>query len=245
MMHMDATNKPTSDVRVRNALALGFDRDPLINNILKKYYLNATTILPPDIAGHTPAAALTGGIPKAKELLAAAGFPDGKGWPGDFTVVDSTNSTTKLILEYLQGEWKKNLGIDVKLDPLEPKAYIEWRTARKTQPFNMHYGSWGSDYGDPSNWHNFLFASDADFYKTHWKNDEFDAIIAKAKGMTDVTARTKEYEKAEVILVQQGASIPVVFNQTFFVTKPNVQGIYHPPVLGTFPRAKYVSITKG
>jgi hypothetical protein len=52
------------------------------------------------------------------------------------------------------------------------------------------------------------------------------------------------YQDAEVILVQQGASIPINFNQAFFVIKPNVQGVYHPAVLGTHARIKYVSITK-
>ena len=44
--------------------------------------------------------------------------------------------------------------------------------------------------------------------------------------------------------MQQGASIPINFNQAFFVTKPNVQGVYHPAVLGTFPRIKFISITR-
>ncbi len=244
MLQLDATNKPTSDVRVRNALSLGFDRDALIDSVLKKYYLKATTILPPDIAGHNPQAALTGGVERAKQLMADAGFPNGQGWPSDFTVVYSTNSVTKTILEYLQNEWKKNLGIDVQLQSLESKAYVQWRSARKDQPFNMYFGAWGSDYGDPSNWHNFLFSADTDFYHTHWRNEQFEGMIAKAKGMNDQAARTKMYQDAEVILVQQGASIPINYNQAFFVTKPNVQGVYHPAVLGTFPRIKYVSITK-
>jgi oligopeptide transport system substrate-binding protein len=244
MLQCDATNKPTSDVRVRNALSLGFDRDPLINVVLKNYYLKAQTILPPDIAGYNPGAALTGGIDKAKQLLADAGFPNGQGWPSDFTIVYATSSVTKTMLEYIQNEWKKNLGITVQLDAMESKAYVAWRSARATQPFNMYFGAWGSDYGDPSNWHNFLFSAQTDFYHTHWKNDQFESMIAKAKGLTDVTARTKMYQDAETILVQQGASIPINFNQAFFVTKPNVQGVYHPAVLGTYPRLKFMSITK-
>jgi ABC-type transport system substrate-binding protein len=244
MIHLDATNKPTSDVRVRNALSLGFDRDPLISNVLKNYYVKATSILPPDIAGYNPAAALTGGVDKAKQLMADAGFPNGQGFPSDFTVVYSTSSVTKLMLEYIQGEWKKNLGINVQLNAMEAKAYVDWRSSRKTQPFNAYFGGWGSDYGDPSNWHNFLFSSQTDFYHTHWQNDQFESTIAKAIGMTDQAARTKMYQDAETILVQQGASIPINFNQAFFVTKPNVQGVYHPAVLGTFPRLKFISITK-
>jgi oligopeptide transport system substrate-binding protein len=244
MIHCDATNKPTSDVRVRNALSLAFDRVALTDIVLKKYYLPAATILPPDIAGYNPAAALTGGVEKAKQLLVDAGFPNGQGWPSDFTVVYTTNSVTKTILEYIQNEWKKNLGITVQLDAMASKAYTAWRSARATQPFNAYFGAWGSDYGDPNNWHNFLFSSQTDFYHTHWKNDQFESMIAKATGTTDQAARTKMYQEAEVILVQQGASIPINFNQAFFVIKPNVQGVYHPAVLGTHARIKYVSITK-
>jgi oligopeptide transport system substrate-binding protein len=244
MLQCDATNKPTSDVRVRNALSLAFDRVALTDIVLKKYYLPAATILPPDIAGYNPGAALTGGIDKAKQLMADAGFPNGQGWPSDFTVVYTTNSVTKTILEYIQNEWKKNLGITVQLDAMASKAYTAWRSARATQPFNAYFGAWGSDYGDPNNWHNFLFSSQTDFYHTHWKNDQFESMIAKATGTTDQAARTKMYQEAEVILVQQGASIPINFNQAFFVIKPNVQGVYHPAVLGTHARIKYVSITK-
>ncbi len=244
MIQCDATSKPTSDVRVRQALSLAFDRETLTNVVLKKYYLPAATILPPDIAGHNPQAALTGGVEKAKQLLADAGFPNGQGFPADFSLVYATSSVTKTILEFIQNEWKKNLGITVQLNAMESKAYTTWRSARATQPFNLYYGGWGSDYGDPSNWHNFLFSADTDFYHTHWKNDQFESMIAKAKGTTDQAARTKMYQDAETILVQQGASIPINFNQAFFVTKPNVQGVYHPAVLGTYLRLKFISITK-
>jgi len=244
MLQMDATNKPTSDVRVRNALSLAFDRETLTNVVLKKYSLPAATILPPDIAGHNPAAALTGGVAKAKQLMADAGFPNGQGFPADFAMVYTTSALNKTIMEYIQAEWKKNLGIDVQLQAMESKAYVQWRSARATQPFNVYFGGWGSDYGDPSNWHNFLFSSQTDFYHTHWKNDQFESMIAKAKGLPDIAARTKMYQDAETILVQQGASIPINFNQAFFVTKPNVQGVFHPAVLGTYPRLKFISITK-
>ncbi|MBN8906044.1 MAG: hypothetical protein J0H99_05345, partial [Rhodospirillales bacterium] len=134
--------------------------------------------------------------------------------------------------------------IDVQLQSMETKAYVDWRVARKTQPFNAHLGSWGSDYGDASNWHNFLFASTTDFYNTHWKNDEYDKLIAQAAGMPDKDARIKAYQQAEVMLMNDMSRIPIYHGQSFFVIKPNVQGIYHPAILGTVPRAKYVTITK-
>lgn len=62
--------------------------------------------------------------------------------------------------------------------------------------------------------------------------------------MTDKDARVKEYQRAEEILVRESAHIPVYHGQSFYVTKPNVQGIYHRPILGAIPWFKYVAITK-
>lgn len=244
MLHFDCTNKPTDNAKVRQALALGFDRKALIDVVLKGYYLDAPTVIPSDIPGNNPKAALTGGVEKAKQLMSEAGFANGAGWPADFTVVYSASATSKTVLEFLQQEWKKNLGINVALDAKESKAYVEWRVSRVDQPFNAHLGSWGSDYGDPSNWHNFLFHTKTDFYKTHWKNDEYNTLIDKAAGMPDKAAREKAYQDAEVILMNDMSRIPIYHGQTFFVIKPNLQGVYHPAILGTVPRAKYAYFTK-
>jgi len=62
--------------------------------------------------------------------------------------------------------------------------------------------------------------------------------------MTDKDARTKMYEQAEAIFVREASHIPIYHGQSYYVTKPNVQGIYHRPILGTTPWFKYVSITK-
>lgn len=183
-------------------------------------------------------------VEKAKALLAEAGFPNGEGWPEDFTLVHRTTSPLPLITQYLQQEWKQNLGINVQLQPLEPRAYVEWRSARETQPYNAHMGIWGSDYSDPSNWHNQLYASNADFYHTHWKNDEFDSIVAKAMTMTDPEARAAEYAKAEEILVQEAANVPVYHGQRFFVTKPYVKDVYHFPTAAAGSWLRYIKIAK-
>jgi hypothetical protein len=49
---------------------------------------------------------------------------------------------------------------------------------------------------------------------------------------------------AEQILVQDAAHLPLYHGQSFFVIKPNLQGIYHPAILGTVPRGKYAYFTK-
>ena len=86
---------------------------------------------------------------KAKQLLADAGYPDGQGFPEISLTYTATSTQEKKSAEYLQGIWKQTLGINVKLDPLEDKAFEDWFNSRDEQPFNLLLSFWGSDWGDP------------------------------------------------------------------------------------------------
>jgi oligopeptide transport system substrate-binding protein len=237
----DTTNAPTSDVRVRQALSMAISRDTLANGILKGQFTPAQTMLSPDIPGHNPAAALGEDVARAKQLLAEAGFPDGDGFPELTLVFHAVDVGERKTSEYLQGVWKETLGISIRLEPMEDKAYQDWFNSRKDQPFNLMIYHWGSDWGDPANWHNQLFDSQADFYHTHWKNDEFDRLIREAAVMPDAEARIAQYSQAETILVSDAPLIPLYNLNRIYVIKPNIQGIYHYPILGR-TWLRYISV---
>jgi oligopeptide transport system substrate-binding protein len=238
---MDTTNPPTDDVRVRQALAMAIQRDALANGVLKGEFSPAPTVLPPDIPGYNEAAALGEDLDKAKQLLADAGFPNGEGLPELTLTYTATSTQEKKSAEYLQGIWKQSLGVNVKLDPLEDKAFQDWFNARADQPFNMLLSFWGSDWGDPANWHNQLFESSADFYHSHWKNDDFDSTVQEAVSMSDANARIAKYQDAEAILNQDAAIVPLFHLNRIYVVKPWVQGIVHYPILGR-TWLRYISI---
>ena len=238
----DTTNAPTNDVKVRQALSMAISRDTLANGILKGEFSPAPTILPPDIPGYDEAAALGEDPEGAKALFADAGFPDGNGFPELTLTYLGTSTQDKNSAEYLQGVWKQTLGIDVKLDPLEDKAFQDWTNSRKDQPFNLYLRFWGSDWGDPANWHNQLFDSKADLYHTHWKNDQFDSLVREAVVMAgDPEPRIAKYMEAEKILNSDAAIIPLFHLNRIYVIKPYVQGVYHYPILGR-TWVKYISI---
>jgi oligopeptide transport system substrate-binding protein len=145
--------------------------------------------------------------------------------------------------QYLQAVWKQNLGLEVTLDPMEEKAFQDWFDSRKDQPFNLMIYQWGSDWGDPANWHNQLFDSRADFYHSHWKDDEFDRLVRAAAVMPDATARIAQYRQAETILVSDAALIPLYNLVRIYVVKPFIRGVYHYPVLSR-TWIRYISVVE-
>jgi oligopeptide transport system substrate-binding protein len=239
----DTTNAPTSDVRVRQALSMAIGREQLVNTVLRGAFMPAQTVLPPDIAGYNPAAALGENLATAAQLLADAGFPGGAGFPPMNLVYHGADLAERTTAEYLQNVWNQHLGIAIALAPMEEAAFQNWFDSRQDQPYNLFIYQWGSDWGDPANWHNQLFDSRADFYHSHWKNDDFDQLVRAAAGLTDPAARTDQYRQAEAVLVSDAPIIPLYDLARIYVVKPNIHGIYHNPVLSR-TWIRYISVVE-
>jgi len=235
----DTTNTPTDKVEFRQALYKSIDRNLIANTILKGQFLPAFTILAPDIPGNNPEAAMTESVDEAKQLLAKSGIDAGA------TQIEivylSSPARYKTIAEYLQATWQKNLGIKVKLSPIESAAYSDWRASREKQPFNTYTGTWGSDFADASNWFNQNFTTDSDHYRNHWKNDEFNSLVATAVVNTNPEERKQQYASAEKIIVEQAPIIPMYRGKAFRAVKPNVKNLWFQAVL-SLPHLRNVKI---
>jgi oligopeptide transport system substrate-binding protein len=237
----DTTNAPTSDVRVRQALSMAIDRSTLADQILAGAFSAAQTVLPPDIPGHDPGAGLGEDPSRAQQLMAQAGYPEGRGFPDISLVFHASDLAERTTAEYLQAAWKEILGIDIALDPMEEAAYQDWFQSRAGQPFNLYIYQFGSDWSDPANWHNQLFDSRSDFYHAHWKNDEFDRLVRGGADMTDAASRVERYMQAEAILVGDAPFIPLYNLSRIYLIKPNVRGVYHNPILSR-TWIRYISV---
>lgn len=213
----------------RQALYKSIDRETLTGTVLKGQYDPAYTVLPPDISGHNPDAALPESDEEAAQLLADAGI-DPASVNLELTYQNSP-ARVGIVAEYLQNRWQEALGITVTLAPIESNTYIDWRASRETQPYGCYTGSWGSDFADPSNWHNQNFTSQADHYRNHWVNEEFDALVDEAAQNTDEAEREQQYMQAEAILVEEAPIIPVYRTKAFRAVKPWVKDLYLQPIL--------------
>jgi oligopeptide transport system substrate-binding protein len=207
-------------VRVRQAFTLAVDRDQIVS-LLKGGQIPATSIVPKGMPGYEPKVGLDYDVKKAQKLLAEAGYPGGKGFP-EVTFMFDTRDDNKIIAERLQAMWRKNLGVNLKVQNEDWKVYLN---RLKTDAPGMYRLGWGADYPDPDNFMS-LFTSYSGNNYTGWKSKEYDDLVAKAAGETSLRKRLALYKKAQVLLTETDAVIiPLFIDSINALVSPTVRGL--------------------
>ncbi len=223
---MNVTRPPFDDQRVRRAFGMALDRDELAQNVLKGGEAPAYHFTPPNTAGYNATARVHFDVARARELLAEAGFPNGKGLP-PVEILYNTNESHKLIAEALQRMWKENLNADVRLMNQDWKVYL---ASMNNLDYRMARASWIADVEDPVN---FLecFLTDGGNNRTGWSSPRYDALVAGAYAEPDTAKRAQLLQKAEAILLEEAPITPIYFYTWKFLMAPEVKGLA-PNVLG-------------
>jgi ABC-type oligopeptide transport system substrate-binding subunit len=207
---------------VRQALALAIDRDYINETVYNNSRVPAYALVPPgipdaatgsdfrqvggDAVAGTLSADYQANVKKAKELLAAAGFPDGKGFP-NLELSYNTSTGHQAVCEAIQKSWKDNLGITVHLVSMEWNSFQDYR---KTAAMEISRNGWIGDYTDPATFFDLLLST-AGNNDGHYSNAVYDKLVNSARGETDTTKRMELYHEAEDILLNDMGMIPIVY----------------------------------
>lgn len=210
---------PLNDVRVRKALSLAIERPKIANDIFKDGRKPAYNITSDVIKDFHPISFLHENIKEAQELLAQAGFPNGKDFP-ELELVFNTDDTHLRVAQAVQAMWKKNLNINITLVNTEWKVLIDKMHTRDFQIMRM---SWVNEFMDPLTMLMSLQKDSPDL-PTGWDNPKYDALMNKAKQTADLPTRLKYLEEAEAILIEELPLMPISFLIDNFLISPDVKG---------------------
>lgn len=209
--------KPLKDPRVRQALTLAINRKDIVDNVLRAGQTPGTGFVAPgvkDADGKSEFRATAGDlippegdIAKAKQLLADAGYPDGKGFP-ELSYCYNTNESNKAVAEAVQNMWKTNLNINVKVENLEWKVFIP---KRQNGDYEIARGGWTGDYMDPMTFLD-LFTSLSGNNDPQFKDAKYDDFISKARVEADPVKRMQYLHDAEKYLIEQSPICVLNFN---------------------------------
>jgi len=165
----------------------------------------------PPSTGYTPAKGYDFDPAAARKLLAEAGYPDGKGFP-TFTILYNTSSAHKSIAEFVQAQWKVNLGINVSLMNQEWGTYLDTRS--QSHNFDIARAGWIGDYLDPSTFLE-MFITGGTQNDGLYSNPKYDELLNKAR-VTSGTERFQYLMDAEKILIDQDMAVLPLY---FYVTQ--------------------------
>lgn len=229
----NTTQPPMDNPLVRKAFNGAIDKVGL------EHYLHATSALRSFVPeGVFEAYPRPDGPPydpeRARALLAEAGYRDASGAyaPSTFPIDQveytyNTNEVNRQVGEFIQAQWKQNLGLTV------PLRNVEWRTflqMRSDLAYNgMVRGAWIGDYMDPYSFLN-LFSTAGSENGSGWTDATYQRLLADANREPNHERRYALLADAERYLLDIMPMAPLQTNRTNFMKKPYVKGLFPNPL---------------
>ena len=240
---INVTKPPMSDVRVRKAFNMAINKRVLAE--WRKVPAPLTAFSPEGIFPGYPQPKGEDFDPaRAKQLLAEAGFKDEAGnfdaskFPADkVEIIYASAESNRQVAEFVQAQWKQNLGVVVPLKNMEFRTFLAHRAQLSYNGFAS--AAYGGDYLDPFTFLN-LLAAPATENGTGWWDAKYVSMLEEANRTIDKARRYELLAKAEAYLLDAQPFIPLYVPSTKWMKKPYVKGMYANP--GTLHAWKFVYI---
>lgn len=229
----NTTRPPFNDPRVRRALNMALDKEIIAEKVLGQGQRPAWLVSQPDIGGvklRNPEYASWSRdkrIAEAKKLLSEAGYNETH--PLVFNLLYNTSESHQRIAIAASSMWKKNLGVEAKLQNQEWKTMLD---TMHTHNFDAVRYAWIADYDDAATFLNTFRTGDSE-NTTQYSNPAYDEALRNAAKASDTAARGQFYQQAEDLLGQDVPAIPVYHYVRTHLVKPWVGG-FTPDKLGYY-----------
>lgn len=241
--------KPFNNAKVRQALSMAIDRETITENITQGGQIPAEGVVPYGLKDENGnefrdgVGSLVEYDPdKAKQLfeegLAEEGMTLEEFNSGQFVILYNTSESHKKIAQAVQEMWRTALGIEIGLENVEFQVKLD---REKAGDYQISRGGWIGDYMDPMTILD-LWWSESAFNDVKYNNEEYDKLIAESKATDDQNIRMENMRKAEKMIMEDMAVIPIYFYTQPYVVKENVSGITYVPV--RYPMITYADIAE-
>lgn len=182
------------NVKLRQAMSLAFDRQRYNELFYNGTAVLAQSIVPPGMAGYQETYVSPYGVynlQQAKQLLAEAGYPGGKGLP-EITLDASASTTQRQRAEFFK-KCMERIGVKIKVVPNIFPELVKKVDQKKTM---MHAFSWSADYPDAACFLSLLYKSDQIIgVGAYLNHPPYNDLYEKSMVMPPSPERTVLYEQ--------------------------------------------------
>ena len=212
--------EPLNNVNIRKALSMAIDRQAIVDSMYNGTASIENGIFPKGLIGHNEnIEAIEYNTEKAKEILAAEGYPNG--FDMEIAIDSASSDTTKSVLEIIS-EQLSEIGVNASL-----KTYDEstWLATRKAGELGSFMSIWTADYNDPDNFIYTFFGTDENtkLRSLNYKDQEVIDRVAKDRAIINEDERIKEYQALEKkIITEDRAWLPMYAKEHYFALGKNI-----------------------
>lgn len=206
---------------VRLAFAMAIDRANILNVAFRGVGTRRNGALSPGVPGAEPSPPEVPYDPKkAKELLAQAGYPDGKGFPSLTLTIPSKAAAQASAAELVRANLRDNLGLAV---TIQEREAVQMQEESRRKALEMYFTNW-IDYPDPHAFLSSQFISNSDQNYSGYKNPEFDTLCQQADAELDPAKRAALYARANHLLIDDVGVLPTIETPRVILIRPNIKG---------------------
>ncbi|WP_421622813.1 peptide ABC transporter substrate-binding protein [Borrelia sp. MN22-0132] len=199
--------KPLDNVKVREALTLAIDRETLTKKVIDNGSL-PTRNISPKFNHYSYGKPLELFNPqRAKELMAEAGYPNGKDFP-QLKFKYNTNESNKKIAEFVQNQWEKILNINIVLENEEWASFLE---TKQKGNYEIARSGWMGDYSDPLTFFGLFQKEFAHFSSHKYFNKEYENLINQSDREQDPIKRQNILRQAEAIIINKDFPVAPIY----------------------------------
>ncbi|MBS3752922.1 MAG: hypothetical protein KGY46_05980 [Anaerolineales bacterium] len=229
IMYVAMTNtfEPFDNLDVRKAIAMGLDRERIVEN----FYPAGS-----EVASHFTPCSIPGGcegeswydfdLEAAQQLLADAGYEDGFETAIYYRDVyrDYLPRPGDVAVE-IQTQLKENLNIDAEVVVMESGEFIDESTGGRLD--GIYLLGWTGDYPHPTNFLDFHFSEQNPQF-----GDVFPSIyepLEEASQIEDPADALGLYAEANNAIKENAPMVPIVHSTAAYAAKASLEGVNNPP----------------
>ena len=238
-LHKDVFSDELEGKKVRQAISYAINREKIIDKMLSGEAEG------PGIHGVTPSSLIGYDISKisgygydpkkAKELLADAGYADGKGFPTLTLKINDDAKNTRVAIE-VQKQLKTVLNINLELAILPLHELIK---AQQMADGDIFRSGWIADYPNPESFLQLFYGKSvpSDMSQpslqnvSRYVNTAFDELYEKGLNADSLEEKYGYYAEAEQLMINDAPIIVMWYDEQYRMIQSNVHDVMLNPML--------------
>jgi oligopeptide transport system substrate-binding protein len=253
MYEFNTTRPPFNDVRVRQAFCYAVDRNHIVNEVLagEAYGPGINGICPPALPGYKASeiqgyekigadeaetkANKAAERAKAKQLLAEAGYPDGKDFPVVKLVLNSGGARNTRVAEAIASQLKEYLNINVEIANVSLQQKM---TDAKYARSDIFRSAWVADYPSAETFLSLFYGADVPDSlsepsfpnTTRYKSAKFDSLYVLAREAKTIDEANRLYKEAEQVMMADAPAMILWYDENYRLAQSRVRNFWANPM---------------